>query len=66
MPSTGWTNSEEIEQSWARHNQTLVSIRKMGLESCKDTLEDHFNYANYKEYMDLGTYINSPPLAVAN
>ena len=54
MRGAGRTDGEEIERSWARHNQTSASTREMGPGSREDTLEDHFNYANFRKYVDMG------------
>lgn len=54
LMSVGRTDGEEIERSWARHNDTAASTREMGPGSREDTLEDHFDAMNYDKVVNMG------------
>ncbi|GJF00658.1 hypothetical protein PsYK624_169540 [Phanerochaete sordida] len=48
------TDGEEPEQNWSRHDGAAPSTREMGPSSREDTLEAHFDYANWWKYVDMG------------
>lgn len=54
MRGVGLTDCEEVERGWSRHDGIASSTREMGPGSRHDTLEYHFEFANYKKYVGLG------------
>lgn len=52
----GWTDGEEVERNWWRHDGTAASTREMGPGSRHDTLEDHFQWSNFEKIIGLGTH----------
>ncbi|KAI0083229.1 hypothetical protein BDY19DRAFT_998729 [Irpex rosettiformis] len=58
LRGVGRTDGEEIERNWSRHDATAGSTREMGPGSRHDTLEDHFGWANWQKYINLGKQIS--------
>ncbi|KAF7797869.1 hypothetical protein EIP86_009075, partial [Pleurotus ostreatoroseus] len=54
MKGVGRVCGEQIERNWPKHSETAASTREMGPGSRHDTLEDHFGYANWRVYVNLG------------
>ncbi|GJE98768.1 CxC2 domain-containing protein [Phanerochaete sordida] len=54
MPGVGRTDGEEPERNWSRHDGAAPSTREMGPGSREDTLEAHFDFANWRKYVDMG------------
>ncbi|KAI0070972.1 hypothetical protein K474DRAFT_1561156, partial [Panus rudis PR-1116 ss-1] len=54
IPGAAQTDGKEIERNWSRHDGIANSTREMGPGSRHDTLEDHFGFANWKKYINMG------------
>ena len=57
MHGAGWTCCEQIERNWPKHEETAASTREMAPGSRHDTLENHFGYANWRVYTNLGACV---------
>ncbi|KAF7797546.1 hypothetical protein EIP86_008746 [Pleurotus ostreatoroseus] len=55
LEGVGRSCCEGIERNWPKHEETAASTREMGPGSRHDTLEDHFQYANWRVYTSLGS-----------
>lgn len=56
MKGAGRVCCEQIERTWPKHAETAASTREMGPGSRHDTLEDHFQYTNWRIYCSLGMF----------
>ena len=54
LPQVGRTDGEAPERGWADINPVAASTREMGPGSRHDTLDDHFGYANWRIFVNLG------------
>ena len=54
LEGVGRSCCEGIERNWPKHEETAASTREMGPGSRHDTLEDHFQYANWRVYTSIG------------
>lgn len=54
MKGAGRVCCEQIERTWPKHAETAASTREMGPGSRHDTLEDHFQYCNWRIFCTLG------------
>ena len=59
MEGVGRSCGEGIERNWPKHEETAASTREMGPGSRHDVLEDHFGYANWRMYTNLGMLFSS-------
>ncbi|KAG2346965.1 hypothetical protein BDR05DRAFT_974119 [Suillus weaverae] len=50
----GHTDCEAPEQGWANINPVTTSTWEMGPGACRDTLDDHFSYYNWKKVTNFG------------
>ena len=60
MKGVGRVCGEQIERTWPKHSETAGSTREMGPGSRHDTLEDHFNYTNWRVLVSLGASCRIP------
>lgn len=56
MEGVGRTDGEEVERNWSQHDGTAANTREMGPGFCEDTLESHFDYANWRKLTGLGKH----------
>ena len=55
----GRTDGKGVEQNWSRLNGVARCVSIMGSGGCADTLDDFYNYHNWRKTIGLGESSNT-------